>query len=137
MRTTLLVLSAAAVVAASLPATARERIVVRPAPQAYYVEPNTAAAATTGVIAGTAAGVAISQGAIGGTLGAALPASAIGAAAVGGVAGIGAGAMMHAATTPCQGFHALYGNFLTSGQGCVNGRWVGVEPRQRVVVRQR
>jgi hypothetical protein len=145
MRKTLLVLSAAAVVAATLPATARdrtvmraqdhyaavprERIVVRPAPQGYY-PPATAAATTTGVVAGTATGVALSQGAIGGTVGAALPATAAGAAAVGGVAGIGAGALVHAAVTPCQGFHALFGNFLTSGEGCANGQWVGYQPRR-------
>jgi hypothetical protein len=133
MRKTLLILSAAAVVAVATSASARERIYVTRSAQDHYaaVERNkNAASVGTGAIAGTAAGVAITEGAVGGTLGAALPATAAGAAAVGGVAGIGAGALIHAATTPCQGFHALFGNFLTNAEGCVNGRFVGYEPRR-------
>jgi hypothetical protein len=61
----------------------------------------------------------------------AFPVSAAGAATAGFVAGVGAAALIHAATTPCQGFHALFGNFLTSSAGCVNGKWVG-ERRMRL-----
>ena len=143
MRKTLLILSAAAVVAVATSASARERVTAREriyvtGAQDHYAaveRSKNAAAVTTGTVAGTAAGVAITEGAVGGAVGAAVPATAIGAAAVGGVAGIGAGALIHAATTPCQGFHALFGNFLTSAEGCVNGRFVGYEPRgvRRVV----
>ena len=133
MRKTLLILSAAAVVAVATSASARERIYVTRSAQDHYAaveRSKNAASATTGVVAGTAAGVAVSEGVIGGTLGAALPVTTAGAVAVGGVAGVGAGALIHAATTPCQGFHALFGNFLTSSEGCVNGRFVGYEPRR-------
>lgn len=85
---------------------------------------------TTGVIAGTAIGVGVSEGWFGSTVaGAALPASAAGAAAVGGVAGIGAIALIDAATQPCRGFAALFG--LNHG-ACVNGQYVGYGPRPRV-----
>jgi hypothetical protein len=126
MRRTLLV--AAAVAAIATPAVAQS---VR------YEQPNYAAPAA-GAAVGTGVGVAVSEGAIGGSLGAALPATAAGAAAVGGVAGIGAASVIHAATTPCQGFHMLFGNLFTSSEGCVNGQWVGTEPRviERTVVRR-
>ena len=54
-------------------------------------------------------------------------------------AGIGTAALIHAATTPCQGFHALLGNLVTNSDGCVNGQWVGDSPRlvrNDVVVRE-
>ena len=96
-------------------------------------------APAAGVAVGTGIGLAVSEGAIGGSLGAALPATAAGAAAVGGVAGIGAAALVHASTTPCQGFHMFFGNLFTSSEGCVNGQWAGHEPRvvERTVVRTR
>ncbi len=46
--------------------------------------------------------------------------STAGAAAGGLLAGIATVAMIHALTTPCQGFHALLG-----GSGCRNGKYVG------------
>jgi hypothetical protein len=56
-----------------------------------------------------------------------LPASAAGAAAVGGVAGVGTVVLIDAATQPCAGFRALFSPFLHApGQsGCVNGQYAG------------
>jgi hypothetical protein len=127
MRRTLL--AAAAIALLATPAAAQST--------RYIHHPNVVAPAA-GVAVGTGVGVAVSEGAIGGSLGAALPATAAGAAAVGGVAGIGAAAVIHAATTPCQGFHMFFGNLFTSSEGCVNGQWVGHNPRvvERTVVRR-
>ncbi len=60
---------------------------------------------------------------------AALPSTAAGAAAVGGVAGIGTIALIDAIVQPCRGFHALFG--LNHGR-CVNGEYVGDQPVPRV-----
>lgn len=131
MRRTLLVIAAAAALAA--PSVGASAQAVR------YQAPNYVAPAV-GIAAGTATGLAISEGAFTGGLGAALPATAAGAAAFGGIAGVGTAAIIHAATTPCQGFHALFGNLFTSSEGCVNGQWVGGrEPvvERRVVTRSR
>lgn len=130
MRSTILVVMAAAALAASA--------VSASAQATRYYAPNHVAPAV-GVAAGTATGLAISEGAFSGSLGAALPATAAGAAAFGGIAGVGTAAVIHAATTPCQGFHALFGNLFTSSEGCVNGQWVGHDPRvvERTVVRSR
>jgi hypothetical protein len=88
-------------------------------------------------VAGAAVGTAVGVGLYNGWWSAAgLPTTVAGSAAVGGVAGIGTAALLHAATTPCQGFHALFGNFLTRADGCVNGRWVGYQP-ERIVYRRR
>ena len=51
-----------------------------------------------------------------------LPTTAAGAAAVGGVAGVGAVALIDAAVQPCRGFHALFG---MNHDECVNGVYVG------------
>ena len=122
MRQTILVAATAAAIA--VPAVSASAQAVR-----YYQQPNYVAPAA-GVATGTGVGVAVSEGAIAGSLG---------AAAVGGVAGIGAAALVHAATTPCQGFHMLFGNLFTSSEGCVNGQWVGRQPVvvERTVVRRR
>jgi hypothetical protein len=136
MRRTLL--AATAIAAIATPALAQPVRHYPPPPSyAAYPSPNYAAP-VVGAAVGTGVGVAVSEGAIGGTLGAALPATAAGAAAVGGVAGVGAAAMIHAATTPCQGFHMFFGNLFTSSEGCVNGQWVGYQPRvvERTVVRR-
>ena len=138
LQKTLFGASAAAIIALAMPAAAQDRpviVVTKDHAAADRQAAANAASAGAGVAAGTAAGVAITEGAIGGTVGAALPATVAGAAAAGGVAGIGAGALIHAAVTPCQGFHALLGNVFTSSEGCVNGRYVGVEPRRRVATR--
>ena len=92
---------------------------------AQYREPvPNYVAPAAGVVTGTVVGVGLHQGwwGTGTTLGTTLPATAAGAAAVGGVAGIGTAATIHAWTTPCQGAHMFFGNLFTSSEGCVNGR---------------
>lgn len=88
----------------------------------YPVEPYVAPVA--GAAVGTAVGVGLYNGWYAGEF-AALPASAAGAAAVGGVAGIGTIALIDAIVQPCRGFHALFD--LSHGQ-CVNGEYVGDRP---------
>jgi len=46
--------------------------------------------------------------------------SGAGAATGGFLAGVATVALIHAATTPCSGFHAIF-----QGAGCKNGRYVG------------
>lgn len=46
--------------------------------------------------------------------------SAAGAATGGFIAGVATVATIHAVTTPCTGFHAIF-----QGKGCKNGRYVG------------
>ena len=63
-----------------------------------------------GVVGGTVIGLGLSEawwGASPAIAGAALPTTAVGAAAIGGVAGIGAVALVDAAIQPCAGFHAM------------------------------
>ena len=112
MRKTLLVATAVATVALATPASARPD---------YPQAPADPAAPIAGAAVGTAVGVGVYNGWFGSTLaGAALPTSTAGAVAFGGVAGIGTIALIHAATTPCRGFHALF-----NMGGCVNGQFVG------------
>ena len=88
----------------------------------YYAAP------VAGVAVGTAVGVGLYNGWYGTSAAVtALPATAVGAAAVGGVAGIGTIALVDAVVEPCRGFHALFD--LNRGQ-CVNGEWVGYGPRR-------
>ena len=81
-------------------------------------------------VAGAAAGTVVALGAYnswwGGAVGAALPTTAVGAAAVGGVAAIGTVAFVDALLQPCRGFHAM---FDLSHGACVNGEYVGYGPR--------
>ena len=83
-------------------------------------------------VAGAAVGTAVALGAYNGwyaswgAAGAMLPSTALGAAAVGGVAAIGTVALVDAAIQPCRGFHALFD--LNHGR-CVNGQYVGDGPR--------
>ena len=82
------------------------------------------AAPVAGAVVGTAVGVGLhngwyaSNGAFWGTQ---WPTSVAGAATVGVVAGVGTAVLIHAATTPCQGFHAALGGLVTSAEGCVDG----------------
>jgi hypothetical protein len=77
----------------------------------------------TGAVVGTLVGVGLYEGwfsasttAQAGTL-----ASTTGGAITAGfVAGVATVALIHAATTPCTGFHAIF-----QGAGCKNGRYVG------------
>jgi hypothetical protein len=83
-----------------------------------------------GVAVGSAVGFGLYNGwyganaALGSTL---LPTTAAGAATVGGVAGVGTVALIDSALQPCRGFHALFG---ANKDSCVNGEYVGVQPRR-------
>ncbi len=79
-------------------------------------------APAVGIGVGTAVGFGLYEGwfATNALTTSGLASSAAGAATGGLIAGIGTVALIHAATTPCQGFHALFG-----GSGCVNGQYVG------------
>lgn len=96
------------------------------------------AAAAAPWLTGTAAGTAVALGAYNGwytswgAAGAALPTTAIGAAAVGGVAAIGTVAFIDGWMHPCHGFQALFD--LNHGR-CVNGQYVGDRP-ERVSYRE-
>jgi hypothetical protein len=114
MRKLLCAVSLAA--AAAFTATAAQA-----APEGYYHNPRVMAPAA-GVVAGTVAGVGITEGWWGSAATAALPATAAGAAVVGGVVGMGTVAFVDAALEPCRGFAAL---FDLSGGECVNGQYVG------------
>lgn len=97
-----------------------------------YVNPNNAAAApvVAGAVVGTAVGVGLYNGWYTGTVAASMPATAVGAAAIGGVAGVGTIALLEGVTAKCHGF----GIFWTPRSECVNGQWVGDGPH-RVMVR--
>lgn len=124
MRKTLLTLAAVSAVALAVsPASAQPRS------HANYAAP------VAGVAVGTAVGVGIYNGWYGSAATAAtLPTTVAGAATFGGIAGVGTVALVHAATTPCTGFQALFSPFNPSaGEGCVNGQYVGYQeaPRRR------
>ncbi|BAR97826.1 hypothetical protein BV133_233 [Blastochloris viridis] len=86
----------------------------------------------TGAVVGTLVGVGLYNG-WGGTT--AFASSAGGAAAAsavaGGVAAVGTVALIHAATTPCTGFDALFGSFRQGPSGCVDGHYVGFQPPRK------
>jgi hypothetical protein len=85
--------------------------------------------AAAGVVAGAAVGTTVALGAYNGWWPeAALPATAAGSAAIGGVAAVGTLAMVDAVFNPCAGFHAIFD--LSHGE-CVNGQYVG--PRAQPV----
>lgn len=95
--------------------------------------PDAPAAAVTGAAVGTGVGVAIYNGAFGsGAFAAALPTTAAGAAAVGGVAGVGTVALVDAVVQPCRGFQAL---FLMHREECARAEWGGNAPRRRIARR--
>jgi hypothetical protein len=76
-----------------------------------------------GAAVGTAVGFGLYEGWFGTSnslTGGTLASSAAGAATGGFIAGVGTVALIHAATTPCQGFSALLG-----ASGCHNGQYVG------------
>jgi hypothetical protein len=111
MRKKLLILSAALTVALTAPAVAQEQTYVNPA-----------GPAVTGAVVGTVAGVGLYNGWWGHSATvAAFPTSAAGAAAAGGVIGIGTAVMLDAALEPCRGFAALFG---ANKDHCVNGVYV-------------
>ena len=86
-------------------------------------------APVAGLAAGTVVGVGLYNGWFGAAptiAGGALPTTAAGAAAMGGVAGIGAVALIDGVAQPCRGFHALFG---ANREACVDGQYVGYAPR--------
>lgn len=79
------------------------------------------------IIAGAVVGTLVGIGLYDGWFGASnsltagtIARSSAGAATAGLLAGIATVATIHALTTPCQGFHAIF-----QGKGCKNGRYVG------------
>lgn len=99
------------------------------APPAYrYDLPSRVVAPAAGIVGGTVAGVGVSEGWWGPAATAALPTTAAGAAAIGGVAGMGAVATVDATLEPCRGLAAL--SNLSDGE-CMNGRYVGYAPPLR------
>lgn len=77
-----------------------------------------------GAVVGTVVGVGLYDGWWGGSFATSLGATTGGAVAGGIIAGVATATAIHAVTTPCQGFHALFG-----GKGCKNGKYVGKHPR--------
>lgn len=127
MRKTLFTLSALPLIALATPASAQT---------AYD---RTGWPWVAGAAAGTAVGLGLSQGWYSGAFAASLPASAAGAATVGGVAGVGTVVLIDAAIQPCAGFRALLSPFAYApGQsGCVNGQYVGYRTAERTRVVER
>jgi hypothetical protein len=127
------ILAMAAVAALATPALAAQRVTV-------YGDYNPAAPAevTTGAVTGAVVGVGVSEGWWGSTIGgAALPTTAAGAAAVGGVAGVGTAVAIDAAIQPCRGFQALFGlnqPQCAQRQAALDAQYVGTH--QRRVVRR-
>lgn len=79
-----------------------------------------------GVTTGTVAAVGTFNGWWGtSAFASALPATAAGSAAFGGVVGVGAVALVDAMLQPCRGFAAVFD--LSHGE-CVNGEYVGPRP---------
>jgi hypothetical protein len=77
----------------------------------------------TGAVVGTLVGFGLYEGWFGtssslttGTL----ASSTAGAATGGFIAGVATVALIHASTTPCSGFHAIF-----QGAGCKNGKYIG------------
>ena len=116
MRKTLIALSAAA----ALTATAASPVLANEHHRHHH---NAWVAPAVGVGVGTLVGVGLYHGWYGASTTAAfgtLATTTGGAIAAGGIAGVGTVALIHAATTPCQGFGAIFGQ-----SGCVNGQYVG------------
>jgi hypothetical protein len=121
MRKLITALSLAAVTAAALATPAMARMDDRYPTQNY-------AAPVAGVAVGTVAGVGLFNGWFGSSAAAtSLGATAASSAAAGGVAGIGAIALIDAATQPCRGFNALFG---LNKDVCWDGEYVGYKPHR-------
>jgi hypothetical protein len=119
MRKTLIALTAAA----ALGATAASPVAANPRHHHHHHHHTAWVAPVVGAGVGTAVGFGLYEGWFGtsnsltsGTL----ANSAAGAATGGFIAGVATVALIHAATTPCQGFAAIFG-----ASGCRNGVYVG------------
>jgi hypothetical protein len=125
MRRLLPILAIAATAAIATPALAAPYYSAadeNPNYSAAYVAP------ATGAVVGTVVGVGLYNGWWGsGAVVSALPATAVGATAVGVVAGVGTIVLIDAATEPCRGFQAALG---MNRDQCVNGEYVGNAPRR-------
>lgn len=115
MRKALIALTAAA----ALTATASSPVLANQ--HHRHHQHNAWVAPAVGVGVGTAVGVGLYNGWYGSTAFSSIATTTAGAAAVGFVAGVGTVALIHAVTTPCQGFQALF----MMKDGCVNGQYVG------------
>lgn len=82
-----------------------------------------------GVVVGTLVGVGLYEGwfASNALTNSTLATTGAGAATAGFLAGVATVTTIHAVTTPCTGFHAIFG-----GAGCKNGRYVG--PKRAAVL---
>jgi len=85
---------------------------------------QTYVAPVAGAAVGTAVGVGLYNGWFSGSLAAALPATAAGAAVVGGLAGIGTIVVIDAFTQRCRGLGPLW----TPREQCADGEWIGNRP---------
>ena len=94
-------------------------------PTAYHHDGRTAVAVGAGVVGGTVAGLGVSEGWWGAAATAALPTTVAGAAAIGGVAGMGTVAAVDFMLEPCRGFAAVFD--LSHGE-CQDGHYVGYAP---------
>lgn len=104
--------------AAALTATAASPALANP--RSHHWHDHTYAAPAAGAVAGTVFGVGLYNGWWGASTLPTFGSTVAGSAAGGVLVGAGTAALIHAAVTPCQGFHALFG-----GSGCVNGQYVG------------
>jgi hypothetical protein len=117
------ILSIAATAAIATPAFAEPENVNPNYGSAYAIAP-----VAGGVAVGTVVGVGLYEGWLGSSAAVvALPATAAGAAVVGGVAGVGTVVLLDAAIQPCRGFYALLG---MNEHQCVNGVYVGDQPQR-------
>ena len=113
MRKTILTLVAALAVAFTIssPASAGK----------HHKHPHKATI-VAGAVVGTLVGVGLYEGWFGSSssLTTGVFTTTGGAITGGFIAGVGTAALIHASTTPCQGFHAIF-----QGAGCKGGRYVG------------
>ena len=98
------------------------------------VNPNydygVAAPVVAGAAIGTLAGVGLYNGWYGSGAFATSAGATVGTAvAVGGVAGVGAVALLEGITAKCHGFGVLW----TPRSECVNGQWIGDGPRRGII----
>jgi hypothetical protein len=115
-------------------ATAAAALVSAPAFAAPYNDGYNPAEVGTGAVVGTVAGVGVSEGWFGATVaGTALPTTAVGAAATGGVVGVGTAAGIDAIIQPCRGVSALLGlNKAECGQrqAAIDAQYTGGSHRR-------
>lgn len=115
MRKTILTLVAALAVAFTVSSPANAGGILKKHPHKPLI--------LTGAVVGTLVGIGLYDGWFSASTTAqagAFARSGAGAATGGFIAGVATVALIHAVTTPCTGFHAIF-----QGAGCKNGRYVG------------